>query len=382
MLESIALRAGNKTGLYTSPHLVRLAERVRIGGAPIEDRALDEALHRVLTDAPDDLTFFETLTLAAFVAFRDASVDVAVLEVGLGGRLDATNIVEAPLATGITSITEGEAGKDLEHGALLGATTVDIAREKAGIAKAGVGLVVGPIASDARAAILEVARERGATPVWVCSGATDRGAEVRVDVGARPARVSLPQDVSLTLAPSLPGDHQIHNAAIAAAMARLAAPKLRFESTEIERGIANTSWPGRLERIDVDGRIVLLDCAHNVEGARALAAALVNTSASTDARVLLFGALADKAFASMLRVIGHLCRERVYTCPAGRSPASLDALRAIAKGHAEPDPLRALERAMDLAGAGDTVVVCGSIYLVGAIRAHLLGIDPDPVIAL
>ncbi len=369
MLEAVALRAGLRVGLYTSPHLCRLAERVRIGGEPIAEAALDEALARVLSDAPAELTFFETLTLAAFVAFEEAALDVVVLEVGLGGRLDATNLVERPLATGITNITIGDGGRDLEHAALLGSTSEAIAREKAGIGKRGCPLVVGAMDAAAREVILAVAEERGASPIYVCRGGEDRAA-------------LMPDGSSLALAPRLIGPHQRDNAHVAAAMASFAAPELGLGPSDIEAGVAEAVWPARFELLSIDGREVILDCAHNVEGARSLAATLAARGHRPERSLLVFGALADKGFASMLRLLAPLARERIYTCPAGRAPADPSALTEIAPGAAEPSPAAAIELALRRAAPDDTVIVCGSIYLVGAVRAHLLGLPTDPVIAL
>lgn len=369
MLEAIARQAGLRVGLYTSPHLCRLAERVRIDGAPVDDAQLDDALGRVLSDAPPELTFFETLTLAAFVAFEQAALDVVVLEVGLGGRLDATNLVAAPLAAGITNITVGEDGRDLEHAALLGSTTAEIAREKAGIAKPARPLVVGAMDERATREIVEVARVVGASPIHLCSHDES-------------PRATLPDGSSVLLAPTLSGPHQRRNAEVAAAMACLAAPALRLDSRAIEAGVASAAWPARLERLSLDGRELILDCAHNVDGARVLAAALAQGGHDPARAVLVFGALADKGYASMLRVLAPLARERIYTCPEGRAPASPALLAELAPGLAEPDPARALELALAHAAPGDAVIVCGSIYLVGALRARVLGLASDPIIAL
>ena len=148
MVESMARAAGKKTGLYTSPHLCRFAERIRIDGEPISDETLADVLDRALDLGPE-LSFFEAATLAAFLAFRDANVDVAVVEVGIGGRLDATNVVARPRVTAITRVA-------LDHMDRLGDTLESIAREKAGIAKPGVAMVLGPMAHNVRAAALEV----------------------------------------------------------------------------------------------------------------------------------------------------------------------------------------------------------------------------------
>src|SRR5580704_6647193 len=155
MVESIARAAARRTGMFTSPHLCRFAERIRIAGEPLDDATLEDTLDRALDGAPE-LSFFETATLAAFLAFREANVDFAIVEVGIGGRLDATNVLPRPRAAAITRIA-------LDHTDRLGPTLVEIAREKAGIAKAGLDLVVGPLPADARAAVDEVARSLGAT---------------------------------------------------------------------------------------------------------------------------------------------------------------------------------------------------------------------------
>src|SRR4051794_2193757 len=150
MVESIARAAGLRTGLYTSPHLCRFAERIRLDGEPIDDDAFAAALDRVLGGCRADLTVFESLTIAAFVAFHDAGVELAVIEVGLGGRLDATNAIRAPLCTAITSI-------GLDHTEYLGPTIADVAREKAGILKPGAPAVLGPMPEEAYRAIAAVA---------------------------------------------------------------------------------------------------------------------------------------------------------------------------------------------------------------------------------
>src|SRR5215472_1154630 len=158
MVESILRAAGKRTGMYTSPHLHRFAERIRIDGEPLDDAALARVLSDVLKRAPE-LSFFEVATAAAFVAFREAEVDVAVLEVGIGGRLDATNVIPPPLATAITRIA-------LDHTDRLGPTLAHIAREKAGIAKAGVPLVVGSLDEGPLAVVEDAARAVGAPVVF------------------------------------------------------------------------------------------------------------------------------------------------------------------------------------------------------------------------
>lgn len=396
MIESIARAAGLRTGLYTSPHLSRFAERIRIDGAPIEDALFEGALARALSAAGGDLTFFEVLTVAAFLAFRAANVDLVVLEVGLGGRLDATNVVERPLACAITSIS-------LEHTAVLGNTLDAIAREKAGILKPGVPYVLGHLPPEAERAIDDAARSVGAGPRW-----------------SRPLE---PVQVALI------GEHQRWNAAVASAVAELLATRWPAIRAAIQRGLDDVRWPGRFEKIPVDAEIearvlgdvghdvergsppmlgvshglapsaqgepeqprrtrearsitLLFDGAHNDEGAEALARALETDGPGPDKTTLVFGALADKSYASMLVRIAPLAHRRVYTAPKGRAPATFESLTAIAPGEIAPDPAAAIARAVALAGPDETVLVTGSLYLVGEIRAHVLGLPSDPIIPL
>ncbi len=370
MLERIARAAGKRTGLYTSPHLVRFNERIQVNGSPLGDLAFEQALGRVLRDAPSELTFFETLTLAGFVAFREAAVDVAVLEVGLGGRLDATNVVSRPVGTAIVSLTEGEGGRYLEHADYLGADVATIAREKAGILKVGVPAVLGPLPALAREAVLETADAVGAWPVWEVRGPP------------RPGPIELPDGVVVSLQPRLAGGHQLDNAAVAAALAWVTFDRLGLGVAAIEAGIARAEWPGRLERIPHEGRDVWLDSAHNLEGARALARALPELGLRPDRTTLLFGALADKPFEPVLRILAPYARARVYTLAPGRKAAPLAELAQLAPGEAVAEPEAALARALEQTEPGGAVLVTGSIYLVGRIRGLLLGIRPDPAMGL
>ena len=349
MIESIARAAGLRTGLTTSPHLARFAERIRIDGAPIEDDPFEEALARALEAAGGELTFFEVLTVAAFVAFREANVDLAVLEVGLGGRLDATNVVERPLACAITSIS-------LEHTAVLGDTLDAIAREKAGILKRGAPYVLGRLPPEAERAIDDVARAVGAGPRWT-------GPLEPVDVALR-------------------GEHQRRNAAVASAVAELLAARWPAIRGAIRRGLDDVRWPGRFEKIALGAHTLLLDGAHNDEGAEALACALEAEGTPPERTTLVFGALADKSFAAMLARIAKLAHRRIYTAPKGRAPAPFEALTAIAPGEIVPEPALAIARAVALAGPDETVLVTGSLYLVGEVRAHVLGLPSDPIIPL
>lgn len=344
MIESMARTAGTRTGLFTSPHLVRFAERIRIDGASLPDVSLASSLEAALAIGVD-LSFFETTTLAAFLAFREAGVDLAVLEVGIGGRLDATNVVPAPRCAAITRVA-------LDHQDMLGDTLEAIAREKAAIAKAGAPIVIGSMAPEARAAAIEVA--------------TVRGARI-VDVAEVPAHVSL----------GLAGPHQRENAGTAWTVAR----ELGITEDARASGLASVRWPGRLERIDVaEGDLEgpwILDGAHNPDGAAALVSALANASIGA----VVFGALADKSWREMLAVVRGIAAPRVYVAPGGRAPAPLEALATLAEGTSAASVGEGLRMARRMAST-KVVVVCGSLYLVGDARAQLLRLPRDPVVAL
>jgi dihydrofolate synthase/folylpolyglutamate synthase len=344
MVEAIARSQGMRTGLYTSPHLCRFAERIRLDGEPVSDDVLSALLGRALDDGPD-LSFFETATLAAFLAFRDARVDVAVVEVGLGGRLDATNVIPTPRAAAITRIA-------LDHTDRLGTTLLEIAREKAGIAKPGLDLVLGPMPPDVRQAIDEVARAAGATTTLLDESAPP------------PSRVGLA------------GAHQKDNARLAAELGR----RIGASARAIEEGVADVRWPGRLERIDN----VLLDAAHNPDGAEALAAHVRTLGIPPDSVTLVFGTLSDKDWAPMLDTLAPLASHRVYVAPSGASRAAGDPSAMVARhaGTVSPTLTDALGGSAAWRLSSPLVIVAGSMVLVGQARALLLGLSRDPPVAL
>jgi dihydrofolate synthase/folylpolyglutamate synthase len=384
MVEAIARTAGLRTGLYTSPHLCRFAERIRINGAPIDDDAFERALSAVLSRCRPDLTFFESLTVAAFYAFREAKVDLAVIEVGLGGRLDATNVIEAPLATAITSIC-------LEHTAILGDTIEAIAREKAGILKPLAPVVLGLLGGEADQAITEVAERVGAGPIQrVRWGGAWEPEVLRVGWDRFNSEIRGPGERDeMRIGLGLAGPHQAQNAGVAVGIARhlkVRWPKVDWEGA-IRKGLRRVHWPGRLESIERNGVEVILDCAHNPEGIeqfkRSILQARFGFGQRESARMaLVFGALADKSWSEMLGAIASLADRRYYTEPKGRPPAPLAELASIAPGEVVPEPRDAIDRALASSQPEDTVIVVGSIYLVGEIRAALLGIEADPIIAL
>jgi dihydrofolate synthase/folylpolyglutamate synthase len=377
MVHAALLAAGHHAGRYTSPHLADLTERFVIGREPVDREALESAAASVLACA-DGLhasgtlaappTFFEATTAVAFELFRRARVDTAVIEVGLGGRFDATNVVQ-PVATAITTI-------GLDHQQHLGDTEAAIAFEKAGIIKPGIVCVAGLLPAPARAVVREVTAQRGAPLVEV-------DADSRVDaalVDGR-ARVTITTPVA-SYGPvllALRGEHQIANALVAVRLLEAAsAAGVEVSAAAIEHGLANAEWPARLEVLALDpargnsGRRVLLDAAHNVDGARALAAYL--TRWHPERVPLVTGVMRDKDVDGVLAAILP-CVSTVYTTtPPNRRalPAAELAARARELGatdvHVEADPDRAVERALTTA---DLVCVAGSIFLAGAVRDSL-----------
>jgi len=368
-----ALRASRlRTGRYTSPHLVRINERITVDGREIPDDAFARAVVAV-RDAAAALvkrkalaahpTFFEAITAAALWHFARARVDVAVLEVGLGGRLDATNIVE-PLVSAIVSI-------DYDHQAYLGTTLDSIAREKAGVLRRGRATVVGPLPGEAREAIATVAKETGARLVDA-----RRGARLDERTGAKNGVLDLatPTGRYEGLKP-LPGAHQRDNLLVAVRLLEEAKRAgLAIDLAALPEAVARTRWPGRLQRIPGDPPL-LLDGAHNPAGARALAAHL----ASGPPFVLLFGAMSDKDIPSVAQALFPLARAVVLTRPKIARAATPDELAAragaVAKdAHRVATVPRALGRARRLAranGRGTIVAVAGSLYLVGAVTEVL-----------
>jgi dihydrofolate synthase / folylpolyglutamate synthase len=354
--DSILRQSGFRTGLFTSPHLRRFTERIRIDGQEIDGDRLAELDAQVeATRVP--LTYFEVSAVLGFLAFAEAKVDVAVLETGLGGRLDATSTCH-PLVCAITSIA-------FDHEAMLGRTLREIAFEKASIARPGVPMFIAPLPPEAEERVAEVASAAG-SPVF------------------RPGSGYPPSPAP----PALPGAHQLANAALAVAISRHAATALGRPLAEasILRGLAEVRWPGRLERVGD----VLLDCAHNVEGTQALAAALPDSPM----RVLVTSIVRDKNAAGMLAVLApHFDRVIATRSPSERALAPEELASMVVRTRSQSggdarvvdcvaNPREALATARRLAQEvpdgvpggvpGGLVVVAGSIFLVGALRAALL----------
>jgi len=382
MLHAIARAAGLHAGLNTSPHLVRPEERIRLDDEDIDParfRALvarlrEEAARALARGAvPRHPSFFEMMTAAAFVAFAEDRVDLAVVETGLGGRLDATNVLHPELAV-ITSISR-------DHTKTLGRTLREIAREKAGIVKPGVPVLVGLAPRRVEDVFREVAGARGA-PLHLAR--EEIRLSVRVDGSFT---VTTPRRRYPGLRVSLPGRHQARNAALAVRAAELLAERgiPLDDPGAIRRGLAAVRWPGRLQRLPGDPPIVL-DAAHNLAGVRALAAALApgdRRGRAFPARVLLFAATGGRDGGRMIALLAPAVREVVVThagVPQGNVPGKVaaEALRRLrAAGRDLPvsvveDPGRALETARERArDAGGEVLVAGSLYLVGTVLGML-----------
>jgi dihydrofolate synthase/folylpolyglutamate synthase len=378
MVHAALVASGIRAARYTSPHLVDLAERFVIGATPVDPSALEDAAGDVLDCAeallaqgelPAPATFFEATTALAFELFRRANVEIAVIEVGLGGRFDATNVVEAAVGA-ITSI-------GLDHQRQLGDTLEAIALEKAGIIKPGMTLVTGRLPDAARSAIAGVAATRVARLV-------DATADVEVgcelDDGLTRLTVATATDRYGPLTLALRGAHQVDNALVAIGLLEAARDlDLSVPATAVEHGLSGTTWPGRLERLVLrTGQRVLLDAAHNVDGARALAAYLSRWHPERPSLVL--GVMEDKDVDGILDALVPMVSGIVATAVPSPRALSARALadRATARTRGgphravsvacEPDPLHALDRALSSA---ETACVAGSIFLVGAVRDHL-----------
>lgn len=381
--------AGLRTARYTSPHLADITERFVIGENAVDTATFNAVAHEVL-DLADRLvasgtlrvlpTFFEATTAIAFELFRRADVEVAVIEVGLGGRFDATNVI-TPVAGAITTI-------GFDHQQHLGSTLAEIAFEKAGIIKPGMTVVAGALPSPAMDVVRRVAGERGATllesatdtRVTIDSPGLETGGHGALD-GASRVTFETPQGRYGPLTLALRGDHQVGNAVVATRLLEAAAAGgVPVTAAHIERGLSTAQWPARLEYIQLGGgHRVLLDSAHNAEGAGALAAHLRRWHPT--GLPLVVGIMRDKDVADILAPLLPLTSHVVATsAPTPRAlPADELALRVRAaaerlglthlKVDVDEDPLRAVQRALS---TSDLVCVAGSIFLVGPLRERLL----------
>jgi dihydrofolate synthase/folylpolyglutamate synthase len=374
MLASVLRAAGLRTGLYTSPHLERISERIRINGENISDEDFAAAwtsVHAVIESlmASGKLaahpTFFECVTAMAFLAFAQHTVDFAVYEVGLGGRLDATNVVVPEVAV-ITPV-------DFDHENFLGHSIEEIAAEKAGIIKPGSWVVSASERPEARAVIARRCAEMDARLVEVDSAAHLE--EVRNDGGCyRATAVFTHSRNNQTLAPTLPGRFQLRNALTAAIAARLLAERgFPINAEAIAQGVGSAKWPGRLERVGTNPD-TYLDGAHNPFGARELLKFWDENFA--DRRIfLVYGAMRDKAVDEIAGLLFPRAHTVILTEPRQPRAISAPLLAEMTAHHAKrfhvvPDPAKALETAIELANIANAVFATGSLYLVGDLRAY------------
>lgn len=368
-LSAIVAACGLRAGLYTSPHLLRVTERIRLEEEDVAPQDLDAALARVFAAADDapavPATYFEAVTAAAFLLFAGRRLDLAILEVGLGGRFDATNIAPAVLSA-VTSI-------GLDHTEELGATLSQIAGEKAGIFRRGRPALVRVAAPEAREVLRAAAGETGAQ--W-----HDASIELSVRVGETGAGgtrfvVTTPRREA-ALATPLPGAHQAWNTALAVRAAELLRePALPLTDGALAEGVRRVRWPGRLERFEVGGREVFLDGCHNTEGAAALAAFLADAGLAGRCR-LVFGAMADKDVEGIARLLFPAVLDvTLTTAPSPRAAAAEELARRVPAAAGGVSSSRSVAEAIEtlLAQGGSApIIVAGSLYLVGEARAWLL----------
>jgi len=374
MLDSILRAAGLRTGLYTSPHLERINERSRLDGREISDddfAATFTRLHKIIEEllAAGKLaahpTFFECVTALAFEFFARAGAQFAVCEVGMGGRLDATNIL-APEVAVITQI-------DFDHENYLGHSIEEIAAEKAGIIKPGARVVSAAEHLIARVVVRRRVAEQDAFLVEIENEFRIENVTAHDGCFAFTA-INNDSGASVPLAVPLPGRFQVRNALTALAAARLLAERgAPIDDQAISRGIASTVWPGRLERIATRPEIYL-DGAHNPSGAREIAV-FWETHLPGRKIFLVYGALRDKAVDEIAGLLFPHASAVILTSPAQSRAISAPVLAEMTAHHARQaeviaDPYQALERALELASPEDVIFVTGSLYLVGDIRRY------------
>lgn len=396
MTASILRQAGYRVGLFTSPHLIAYNERIQVDGSPISDEELEAVFEEVAAAAGavqrelgSDPTEFEVGTAAAFLHFRRARVDVAVVEVGLGGRLDSTNVVRSK-AVGIGPIS-------LDHTAVLGPDIPSIAREKAGIFKPGVPAVLAPQVPEAARVFDEAAAKVGAPLIWVreASEETARdgiargsGQEARftvLDWGAQGGRFRLetPGRTFEDLRTPLLGLHQVQNAAVAVTLVEaLNQSGFAVGEEAVRQGLLQAKWPGRFELFPGKPSI-LLDGVHNPGGAQAFAASFGRLFPGARP-VFLVAVTGQKVLSEILGPLVPYASAVVATKPTSSRLPAVDPADLVECAKALgvpavscPDAGRALERAVELAGPEGMVCVCGSLYLVGDVRGMLLARTPQ-----
>lgn len=349
MLESIYRAAGLRTGLFTSPHLVSFRERIQVNRQLIPESDIVRLVAELRAAKGDlEVTLFEFATVMALKYFAEQNCDLVIWETGLGGRLDATNIV-TPLASVITNIA-------FDHQQYLGDTLAKIAAEKAGIIKSGIPVVTASDSSSALAVIEFTARQKRSPLRHVSPAAA--------------ARLAFPT--------GLLGEHQKLNAALALATVQVVQPHITVTDDQIRTGLANVQWSGRFQLIQrPNGQRILLDGAHNLAGAEALRSTLQRDFAGTQP-VLIFGALADKQWVDICQTLAPLSKS-IFTVPVASprtaDPAGLAETFRAAHPSATVTPLVTLKEAMQVNVNEPFILITGSLYLVGE-ALELLGAAP------
>ncbi len=388
-LASILQAAGSRAGLYTSPHLVRPNERIRVDGEAIPDESLAGLFARVESAAaelvadgtlPHPASFFETVTAIAFLHFAAAPVDLAILECGLGGRLDATNVA-APLLSILTDIS-------LDHQEWLGDSIAAITREKCGILRAGGTLITLPQHPEANQTIGEVAVPLQVHAISASEYVPSRTSQAPADLLRNRYRLSLPPAIlgggMLEVDSPLPGEHQQRNLALSIMAAIYLHQRHGFplDKPSLEAGIRDTVWPGRLQLLRpgasfVGAPSILLDAAHNPAGAWALRAAL-SSLPFTGPRTLLFGCMQDKAVDELAQVLFPVFDRVFLTQTASPRAAAVSMLAKAAErtgtpftsAPSAPDALQAALQATDRTGV---LAIAGSVALLGECLPLLSG---------
>lgn len=363
MLEAIYRANGYKTGLYSSPHLIRQGERVQVNREILDESDIVAYTQRLrpiadalgATDADDHPSFFEFMTAMAFLRFAEAEVDIALIETGLGGRLDATNVVEPELSI-ITSIS-------LDHVEQLGDTLTAIASEKAGIIKAGKPVVIGRLPAEAEAVIRQVAAERGC--------------RVHSVVEHYPELEQLPQT-------NLAGSFQRWNAAAAELASELLRERFPIDASKRSHALQSVQWPGRWEQVPLPERTLILDATHNPEGAVYLAENLARlVEQSGQKPIIVAGTLGEDRGRKLMETIAPYAAE-LYLLKPNQSRATAT---EFLEGCLPPKPNFTVQHAQiqdlfpavgqcTLGKSGDSIVVTGSIYLIGEVLERLTSEDP------